>query len=224
MSVYHRPVAPPAQYSADGRTPEARKRTVLEPAIRREQLLRAAAWAFARKGYRNASITDIIQRAGVARGTFYLYFDSKEQVFLAIVETFHGRIRHALASAAELPDIGTDARALLVTRFTQWLEFFAAHRDVARVIVREASSIDPRFEKGYAALRASAVAFLAGRTRHLQDLGLVRATVSPDLAAHLQLGMLDEVLTAFVLEDADADIPGLVEQMVDMQWNGLRPD
>ena len=215
---------PPARQPPNNRPQGARKRTVLEPAVRREQLLDAAAWVFARKGYRNASIADIIERAGVARGTFYLYFDSKEQVFLTIVEAFHARIRHALARAGEMPDIGTDARALLVTRFAQWLEFFAAHRDVARVILREASSIDPRFEQGYAALRASAVAFLASRTRQLQELGLVRGSVSPELVAHLQLGMLDEVLTAFVLQDAGADIPRLAEDMVDLQWNGLRPD
>ena len=59
--------------------------TPLLPDQRRQQLLEAATWVFARKGYRRAGISDIIARAGVARGTFYLYFDSKEQVFLAIV-------------------------------------------------------------------------------------------------------------------------------------------
>src|SRR6187431_654451 len=44
-----------------------RKHLLLRPDQRRQQLLDAATWVFARKGFRNASITDIIQRAGVAR-------------------------------------------------------------------------------------------------------------------------------------------------------------
>jgi AcrR family transcriptional regulator len=63
----------------------ARRRTSLPPDRRRHQLLEAATWVFARKGYRRAGVSDIIARARVARGTFYLYLDSKEQVFLAIV-------------------------------------------------------------------------------------------------------------------------------------------
>ncbi len=70
---------------------------------------------FARKGYRRAAISDIIERAGVARGTFYLYFDSKEQVFLAIVEDFHKKISSAITTTSEPPaqpvtDPGSDAQ------------------------------------------------------------------------------------------------------------------
>lgn len=197
---------------------------ILHKAIRREQLIDAAVHVFARHGYRRASVSHIIARAGVARGTFYLYFSGKEQIFLAIVEAFHRRIRAALTSAGGLPHIGTDARALLVERFTAWLQFFAANRDIARVVTREAAAIDPRFEQGYARLRRSAVSYLARRAGQLQDLGLIRQSVSPELVAHLQLGMLDEIVHAFVLEDASADLPRLVEQFVDWHWSGIRPE
>ena len=90
MSVHNRPV------------PRKRDRSC-PPTIRRHQFLDAATWVFARKGYRHAGISDIIARAGVARGTFYLYFDSKEQVFLAIVEEFHKNISHAITTVSETP-------------------------------------------------------------------------------------------------------------------------
>ena len=99
MSVHNRPVP--------------RKRTVLSPDIR-HQLLDAATWVFARAGYRRAGISDIIARAGVARGTFYLLPDSKEQVFLAIVEEFHKNISHAITTVSETPtDRVGDPEALL---------------------------------------------------------------------------------------------------------------
>ena len=98
-----------------------------------------------------AAISDIVARADVARGTFYLYFDSKEQIFLAIVEDFHDRIRRML----EEPDPPVrlaehNGRAVLQRSFRRWLVFFAAHRDAAAVILKEATSIDPRFEASLA--------------------------------------------------------------------------
>jgi TetR/AcrR family transcriptional regulator, fatty acid metabolism regulator protein len=201
-----------------------RKRTVLAPDERRQQLLEAATWVFARKGYRRAGISDVIARAGVARGTFYLYFDSREHVFLAIVEDFHKKISQAIAAAIEpsAQPIG-DPEAMLRTSFRRWLGFFAANRDATTVILKEASSIDPRFEKGFVDLRRSAVDFFAARYRRFQELGLVRPSIRPVLMAHLLIGMFDELLNAFVLTDPNADLDALAAQLADFEWNGIRP-
>jgi TetR/AcrR family transcriptional regulator, fatty acid metabolism regulator protein len=202
------------------------RRTLLAPEDRRRQLLEAAIWVFARKGYRRAGISDIIARAGVARGTFYLHFKSKEQVFLAIVEDFHGRITRALAGTVDPAALAADGgpRALLYASARRWIEFFASHRDAATVILKEASSIDPRFEKGFAALRQSAASFFAARLRRLQELGLANAKLSPELFARLQLGMFDELLSVFVLGNEQADLDALADQLAEFEWNGIRPD
>ena len=201
-----------------------RKRTLLASDIRRRQLLDAAIWVFARKGYRRAAISDIIARAGVARGTFYLYFDSKEQVFLAIVAEFHMNISHAITTVSETPaDAVAEPEALLSASFRRWLGFFAANRDATKVILKEASSIDPRFELGFANLRRSAVDFFAGRYRRFQELGIVRPAIRPVLMAHLLIGMFDELLNAFVLNDPEADLDALAAQLADFEWNGIRP-
>jgi AcrR family transcriptional regulator len=203
-----------------------RRRTLLAPDQRRHQLLDAATWVFARKGYRTAGISDIIARAGVARGTFYLYFESKEQVFLAIVEDFHTRVKRAFealddAAAAARP---RGPRAVLQASFRGWLEFFATHRDATRVILKEASSIDPRFEQGFAELRQSAVTRFAARFRMFQQVGAAAPSIDPELAARLQLGMFDELLNAFVLRDPTVDLDALAAALADFEWNGIRPD
>jgi AcrR family transcriptional regulator len=201
-----------------------KRRTVLPPDTRRQQLLEAATWVFARKGYRRAGVGDIIARASVARGTFYLYFESKEQVFLAIVEDFHRRISQAITTTSEPPTLPLpDPETLLKISFRRWLAFFAANRDAATVILKEASSIDPRFEKGFAELRRSAVDFFAARYRRFQELGFVRPAIRPVLMAHLLVGMFDELLNAFVLTDPDADLDALAAQLADFEWNGIRP-
>ena len=204
--------------------PVPKRRTVLAPDERRQQLLQAAIWVFARKGYRRAAISDIIDRAGVARGTFYLYFASKEQVFLAIVEDFHRKVSAAVTTTSEPPTQPlTDPEGLLRNSFRRWLGFFAANRDATTVILKEASSIDPRFEKGFAELRRSAVDFFALRYRRFQELGIVRPSIRPVLMAHLLIGMFDELLNAFVLTDVNADLDALAAQLADFEWNGIRP-
>src|SRR5690349_22286980 len=197
----------------------------MEPDARRRQLLNAGIWAFARKGYRNAAISDIIARAGVARGTFYLYFPSKEAIFLAIVEDVHGQVRRALATTDTVAEFGRAAnpRAALQASFRAWLGFFAANRDATRVILREASSIDPRFEKGFAELRALAVSHFADRFRVLQQHRAARRSIDPVFAAHLQMGMFDELLNAYVLRDEPADLDALAAQLADFEWHGINP-
>jgi len=206
--------------------PPRKRRTLLPPEDRRRQLLDAATWVFARKGYRNSGIGDIIARAGVARGTFYLYFPSKQQIFLTLVEDFHHQVRQALATldGAARAARAEGPQAALAASFRTWLAFFAAHRDATRVILREASSIDPRFEAGFADLRRIAVEHFAARFRAFQQTGTARASIDPVLAAHLQIGMFDELLIAYVLEDEQADVDTLARQLAEFEWLGIRPD
>jgi AcrR family transcriptional regulator len=212
MSVYtQRPV---------GTFPESSRR----PAARRQQLLAAAAWTFARKGYRAAAVSDIINRAKVARGTFYLYFDSKEQVFLAILEDFHERIRRMVDEPEpSVPLAEHRGQAMLQRSLRRWLELFAAHRDAAAVILKEATSIDARFEARAAGLRELALNHFAKRVRRFQALGLLNRSVAPELVAHLQMAMVEELVSAFVLSDAPVDIDDLAGQLAAFEWNGIRP-
>ena len=68
-------------------------------AVRREQLLAAARKVFRDKGYDGATISDIVQEAGVAQGTFYLYFPSKKDAALALVQQLLGILAKALRGA-----------------------------------------------------------------------------------------------------------------------------
>jgi len=194
------------------------------PIARRRQLLDAAAWTFARKGYRAASVSDIIDRAQVARGTFYLYFDGKADVFLAIVDDFHERIKAMLDEAeGDVRLAEHHGQAMLQRNFRRWLELFAAHRDQAAVILKEATSIDERFAAGATRLRALALGYFAERFKRFQARGLVSASQSPELVAHLQMAMVEELVNAFVLPDSRVDLDDLAAQLAAFEWNGIRP-
>jgi AcrR family transcriptional regulator len=201
-----------------------KRRVPLAPDERRRQLLTAATAVFARRGYRAAGISDIVSEAGVARGTFYLYFESKAQVFLAIADDFYDRLEMAIAGGgADLPTTATDGRSFLRASFHRWFEFFHLHRLAATVMLKEGAAIDPRFDRGIAELRQSAYTHFAERVRRFQQVGMLRPSLSPDIVAHLQVGMFEELVKAFVLNTDHPDIDGLADQMADFEWNGVRP-
>jgi AcrR family transcriptional regulator len=206
--------------------PGKKPRVLLHPDARRQQLLTAATAVFARRGFRAAGISDIVSEAGVARGTFYLYFESKAQVFLAIADDFYDRLEMAISgggAGAALPAGASDGRSFLRASFHRWFEFFHRHRLAATVMLKEGAAIDPRFDRGIAELRQSAYTHFAERVRRFQQVGMVRASLSPEIVAHLQVGMFEELVKAFVLNTEHPDIDGLAEQMADFEWSGVRP-
>jgi AcrR family transcriptional regulator len=136
--------------------------TVLDKEARRQQLLDAAIKAFARKGYLETSIDDIISEADVARGTFYLYFPGKKEIFLAIIDRYFELVSDLVHRfmAEEWP--AQLDRARFREHVLTWLQFFAQHRNLAKVIYREATSIDPQFEDRWNRLSETVKNFLIG--------------------------------------------------------------
>lgn len=103
------------------------------------QLLDAAADEFGEKGFHEASISQITQRAGVAIGSFYTYFDSKEEVFTALVRDLSTQVRDFVA-----PRISAQANQIEAEREGQqaFLEFARLHKEIYRII-DEAEFVDP---------------------------------------------------------------------------------
>ena len=104
------------------------------------KILDAARDEFGDRGFADSSIVGITQRAGVALGTFYTYFDSKEALFQALVRDMSAQVRdHVAPVLKESADtIDGEARAL-----ESFLRFAREHRDVYRII-DEAEFVDPR--------------------------------------------------------------------------------
>ncbi|MDG5750103.1 TetR/AcrR family transcriptional regulator [Qipengyuania sp. XHP0211] len=103
------------------------------------KLLDAAAAEFAESGFHEASISGITRRAGVALGTFYTYYDSKDAIFRALV----GDMSEAVGAAARdaiKPDM--DPLAVEQAALLAFLEFAAEHKEVYRII-DEAEFVDP---------------------------------------------------------------------------------
>lgn len=120
--------------SANGKQPRTeRGRKTLR------KLLDAATAEFGERGFHDASISGITRRAGVALGSFYTYFDSKDAIFRALVSDMSNSVKTAARSAITdgMPALEIEQAAL-----KSFLEFADAHKEVYRII-DEAEFVDP---------------------------------------------------------------------------------
>src|SRR5438270_13710207 len=103
------------------------------------KILDAAREEFGERGFAESSIVAITQRAGVALGTFYTYFDSKEAVFQALVRDMSAQVRDHVAPAFKGATDALDGERRALESF---LKFARLHRDVYRII-DEAEFVEP---------------------------------------------------------------------------------
>jgi AcrR family transcriptional regulator len=199
-------------------------RTVLDKETRRQQLLDAAITVFARKGYVETSIDDMINEADVARGTFYLYFPGKKEIFLAVIDHYFDLTSDLVnrLMAEEWP--ARLDRARFREHVLVWLRFFAQHRDLAKVIYREATSIDPQFEDRWNRLSETVKDFLSKGMSKLQEAGQLRETLDPRAWALFMEGIFHATVCSYILQSERPDLDWLADQWVDFVLWGITPE
>ncbi len=155
----------------------------------RARLLEAAEQVFSECGYSEASIVRITEAAGVAQGTFYLYFGSKLEIFEELVEDLNRRVRQAMTEAAANAATRIEAER---AGFRGFFEFTAAHPALYRV-VREAEFVSPK------ALRLHYTRIVEGY------IGGLRTARQND-----EVGDIDPEIVAWVLMG--------IGEMIGMRW------
>lgn len=113
----------------------------LVSAIQRERLLAATLRATTELGYREMSVQDVLERAGVSRPTFYEHFENREACFLAAFDAAGGRLRTRIAAAVGSADGGWRNR--LRVALGELLRFAADEPDAAATLVVEARAACP---------------------------------------------------------------------------------
>jgi AcrR family transcriptional regulator len=180
----------------------------------------AAVKVFTGKGIAATTVSDIAQAAGVAKGTFYLYFDSKEQLLAALRKRFVGELMdHALPFLTRIgredwADLGANFIASMVT-------FCLDHRDSILVFNQDAHT-------------ASAVDILAETDRRLTDMIAtgIRAgveagaysTSDPDLAAAFLFNAIEGTIIRKIVYGEPIDRDHIVAVIQELTRKMLAPD
>ncbi len=186
---------------------------------RRTQILAAAAQVFARKGFDRATITEIARTAGLAEGSIYNYFRSKEELLVHIPRQLAQPVLRQLLEHAPAPATTEEMEALLLRLATAMVERVRTHAKFLKVFFSALPYLSPAARDTY--MQLLPVYGASALERILRDgirAGYLRRDLNPVIAARVVPGMLmfflmvQEVLTGrrMVPYDYDEIIPEVV--------------
>lgn len=190
------PPVPLVEEAPDGRAARAGRRR----AVRREAILAAAKTVFRDKGYHQASVHDIIDEAQIARGTFYLYFSSKQELFGELVDEFL-KLTRAQVHKISLGPGDDPPRIQLRNNFRRVVSTVLEHQDVASIILRNPTSFDEESQQRVHAFFDQVLSLIEAAIVVGQRLHLV-GPCDKHVVAAIALGGLVEALNRML--DANA--------------------
>lgn len=186
---------------------------------KRDRILAAATRVFARHGFYAAQVADVARQAGVAAGTVYLYFRSKDDLLISIFErTMASAIdegRRALSGQADPEDCLRRIASLHLARL-------GADRDLAVVFQVELRQTT----KFMAHFSATGLREYLGMIRDVitegQRAGRFRPAASPTLVAKMFFGALDEMATNWILSKRRYKLAPMADEVLDIFLGGVR--
>lgn len=192
----------------------------MERAARREQVLGCAVRVFSHKGYHATTVSDIIDEAGVARGTFYLYFKSKRAIFDELLDDFLqqilSRVQRVDTSAGAEPPL--DQMKGIVERI---LGVLLESREMTRILLHEAVGLDADFDRKLEEFYSRLVLLTEGSLKLGQTMGLV-TSCDVRVAALCIVGSVKEVVNHVLFEpDALPEKAVLAEEIMNLILGGL---
>jgi AcrR family transcriptional regulator len=187
---------------------------------RRELVLRAAMEVFAHKGYHATSVGDIIKRAHIARGTFYLYFENKRQIFEAILDmALQGLVSrlHRIELSPQSPPPLEQLRA----NVGRVMAFLLSERELTQILLRHAEGLDADFDRRLSAFYDTVMNLVEGLLRAGQLMALVRPC-DRRIVASCILGSIKEVMARFTLDASQTpDLDLVVDEVVNFGLRGI---
>jgi AcrR family transcriptional regulator len=187
---------------------------------RRRQIVEAAKAVFAEAGYHGASIHAIIERAQIARGTFYLYFEGKAAVFDSILDQamtdLRARIHRIEVDDPSAPPPQVQLREQVIAT----LQYILKDRALATMLLSAGNTPDveaaERIEQFYGEIRD----FLRRALESGIEIGLVR-TCDPVLVAAALLGLIRGVIEQLVRAGNDRSPEQVVDELLHVALRGV---
>jgi len=201
-------------------TRESRSGAASRPAIadKREAILRAAVKVFARKGYFNSKVSDVASEAGIADGTVYLYFKSKDEILHSIFD--QAMSRFIAEGKSELATIEKPEERL--RRIAEMhLERLGADRDLAIVFQVELRGSIKFMQEFSAAGFADYLDIIRKTVEDGQSSGVFRGDIKPVIAAKILYGALDEMVTNWILSKKDYDLRPMSGEVLKIFFAGM---
>jgi AcrR family transcriptional regulator len=177
---------------------------------RRQQILNHARDVFAKRGYHAAKIDDIVAAAGVARGTFYLYFEDKRGIFEEIVDRVLARIGMTIQTV-DPHDPNRTVASQVRENIRRIVGILLEDRATTKIFLSDAVGVDPLFDRKLQSFYDELARLLESSLRDGQELGIV-VEGDAQLYSYLTLGALKELLYQVVLRGWEQPVDRLVDE------------
>jgi AcrR family transcriptional regulator len=196
--------------------------TDAEKSQRRDQIMVAAKEVFARKGFHATTIADIAKGAGLAYGSVYWYFESKDELFHALMaaeeSALHSHVGAALAGlAADAP-----FQAFLQSSVQATFEFFEADKATVKLLLRDPYALGERFEKHLGGIYERFVDDIETVVATAQERGEVVAA-PPRMVAYALAALVGQLANRRLNTADDVTAAQAADFVVALVLDGLRP-
>lgn len=187
---------------------------------RRRQILEAALTVFAEHGYHQTTVTDLVRAAGVARGTFYLYFDSKQAIFHELLDGLLAELRASIVGVDTSPG-AAPIQAQLTATLHRILQALANNRALCRILFREAIGLDDDVDRKMQAFYERLRGYIQVALENGQRMGFVR-DLDTRVAALAGLGSVKEVVSRTLVHgDDEVDLHAVAADLLAYNLRGV---
>jgi AcrR family transcriptional regulator len=185
---------------------------------RRQQILNAAREIFGKRGYHAAKIDDIVAAAGIARGTFYLYFDDKRAIFEEIVDRTMARLGMSIVRVDPHDTVRTVADQIR-ENILRVIRILLEDRATTKILLSDALGVDPAFDRKLLSFFDEMASLLERSLLDGQALGVV-GPGDVRLLSWLTIGAVKEVSFQIVQRGSEYDEDKLVDGIFALFSNG----
>lgn len=204
-----------------------KRRVVKSAEQRRADILDAAVRLFGVRGFNETTVEEIAEAAGVAKGTIYLYFPSKDHILMALKKRFHeglqARCAEVIGDAFERQSSGEpiDYRDAIDDIFDAIVAHNVENRDAVEVVVRQ--SFGPDLVQEALALEKDVLQLMAAAFQQAMELGLIH-TSDPEMMAYIvNAAMRDNIVTCLCYEEP-ASLDRFVAAVKELLYKALAPE
>ena len=188
---------------------------------RRDEIMAAAKEVFARKGFHDTTIADIAKRAGLAYGSIYWYFDSKDELFHALMAVEEGALRSHIAAAVGARQ-NVDGEAPFRTAVQATFEFFESDKATVKLLFRDAYALGDRFEKHLGGIYERFIDDIESVIVVAQLRGEMVAA-PPRMVAYTLAALIGQLAHRRLSTDDGVSAAEVADFVVTLVLNGLRP-
>ncbi|MGE5192125.1 MAG: TetR/AcrR family transcriptional regulator [Deltaproteobacteria bacterium] len=190
---------------------------------RRQAIVETAARLFAQEGFAGCEMERVAAEVGIAKGTLYLYFPGKQELFFACVDWGMSWMQQTVRAAAESGG-ESDPFRRIGRGIREYLAFFESHPEYVELLIQERAIFRDRKRPTYFEYRAANVGYWKDQWRQLIDAGRIRADLPVERIADTMGSLLYGTMFTNHFAGRSVSLDEQYETLLEIVFRGLLSD